>query len=78
MGHQIELQIDARSNHGAVISYSAKNLPSGATYDPQTGVFSWIPGGSQLGTHDIVFIADDGSEQTSQQGTFIIKDYSGD
>lgn len=77
IGHLVDLDIAARSNHGAAISYSAENLPAGANYDSQTGAFTWTPTGSQAGIHVITFIADDGSEQTRQQGTFIIKDYSG-
>jgi hypothetical protein len=78
VGHLIDLNISARSNQGTTIRYSAENLPAGAVYDSWTGKFTWIPSSSQLGAHVITFIAYDGIENTCQQGTFIIKDYSGD
>ena len=76
VGHRIELDVSARSNHGATISYSAENLPAGADYDSTTGLFTWIPSPGQEGAHAITFIADDGCEQAHQKGTFIIKNYN--
>lgn len=78
MGHLIDLNISARSNLEATIQYWAENLPAGAVYDSWTGKFTWVPTSNQLGVHVINFIASDGIENTCQQGTFIIKDYSGD
>jgi len=31
------------------LTYSAANLPAGATLDPNTGFFSWTPGYDQFG-----------------------------
>jgi C1A family cysteine protease len=74
-GYSIDLEISARSNRGAAISYCAENLPPGATYDAENGNFSWTPDGSQLGSFAIRFLASDGQYTTSKEFTFIISDY---
>jgi uncharacterized protein (TIGR03437 family) len=38
---------------------SAGELPAGANFDAATGVFNWMPDGTQLGAHDITFTAVD-------------------
>jgi hypothetical protein len=53
------------------ITYSAQNLPSGATFQGQT--FSWTPTGGQVGTYKVTFIASDGSEQDSETITITVK-----
>ena len=46
---------------GDSLTYSATGLPSGATFDPATGAFSWTPGYSQAGTYTVTFTVSDGS-----------------
>jgi len=45
---------------GAKLSYSAGNLPSGASFDAATRAFSWTPGPRQAGTYIVTFTVDDG------------------
>jgi polygalacturonase len=45
---------------GAKLSYSAVNLPSGASFDAETRTFSWTPGPRQAGTYTVTFTVDDG------------------
>jgi len=42
-----------------VVSLYAENLPAGATFDSQTGQFSWRPDGSQAGLYIVRFYAVD-------------------
>jgi hypothetical protein len=44
---------------GNVVTLSASNLPSGSSFNPQTGVFSWTPTFTQSGTYSPVFTATD-------------------
>lgn len=47
-------------NTGDTLTYSASNLPSGATFDPGTATFSWTPGYADAGTYEnVTFTATD-------------------
>ena len=39
------------------VTYSVSGLPPGATFDPDTALFSWTPGNHQNGTYDVVLTA---------------------
>jgi hypothetical protein len=43
-----------------VLTYSAVPLPSGAIFDPVTGVFLWSPAANQAGNYQIIFGVTDG------------------
>lgn len=47
---------------GAAVKLSlyCENLPSGAAFDPESGMFSWTPEPGQTGSYEIIFVADDG------------------
>src|SRR3989475_3005088 len=61
-GTWINFTVNAASiNIGGTISLSATTLPSGASFDPPTGIFSWKPGSSQTGSYTTVFTAMDSS-----------------
>jgi uncharacterized protein (TIGR03437 family) len=44
---------------GQAYVYSSDNLPSGATLNPQTGVFAWTPGKTQAGSYTVNFTVTD-------------------
>lgn len=44
----------------AVLTYSAKNLPDGATFDPTTKLFTWTPSTKQVGNYQVTFVLNDG------------------
>jgi C1A family cysteine protease len=77
-GHSIVMDISARSNRGASINYSVSNLPSGAQYNSDSGMFSWIPTKNQAGTYEVAFIANDGTYSTFVEFTFTVTDYYND
>nr|WP_322712654.1 putative Ig domain-containing protein [Nostoc sp. ChiSLP03a]MDZ8213882.1 putative Ig domain-containing protein [Nostoc sp. ChiSLP03a] len=49
------------------LSFSLLNAPQGMTVDPSTGIVSWTPIVSQLGTYDVTLAVTDGKGGTIQQ-----------
>jgi hypothetical protein len=70
----LSFSISATDADGDPITYSAQNLPSGATFVGQT--FSWTPNYNQAGSYQVTFIASDGLLQDSE--TITINVYSAD
>ncbi len=62
-GQQLQFTINAIDPDGNNLIYTAVNLPAGATFNPQTRSFSWIPGFNQSGNYDDVefTVTDDGN-----------------
>jgi hypothetical protein len=48
------------------LTFSAENLPEGATLDPLTGRFQWTPGPGQTGDSPIAFLVSDGQASVSR------------
>jgi hypothetical protein len=57
--HSLQFYVEATDPDGDNIIYSAANLPSGASFDPQTRLFSWIPAFNQIGNYSVDFSATD-------------------
>jgi hypothetical protein len=62
-GQLLEFTINATDQDNDTLTFSAANLPNGATFDPQTAKLSWTPSFNQAGNYpDIEFtVTDDGS-----------------
>jgi hypothetical protein len=62
-GQTLSFTISANDPDGDALTYSASNLPSGATFDPNTQTFSWTPSYSQAGNYTNVefTVTDNGS-----------------
>ncbi|MFZ3382811.1 MAG: cohesin domain-containing protein [Candidatus Methanoperedens sp.] len=61
-GHALNFTISATGNDPGTFTYSASNLPTGATFDPVTKIFSWIPDFSRSGIYpDVHFEVSDGT-----------------
>jgi hypothetical protein len=71
VNESLNFTVSATDPDADPITYSAQNLPSGATFQGQT--FSWTPTGGQVGTYQVTFIASDGSEQDSETITITVK-----
>ncbi|MFW9824693.1 MAG: MopE-related protein [Candidatus Thorarchaeota archaeon] len=73
-GILLEFTVDGWDPDGDVLSYSASNLPPGATFNPVTQVFSWIADFDQSGEYqDVTFtVTDDGSPSLSDSETISI------
>jgi hypothetical protein len=52
---------------GDALTYSATGLPSGATLNITSGVFSWSPSYSQSGSYSVVFTVSDGNSATDSE-----------
>lgn len=70
-GQTLTFTLKAVDPENGLITYSALNLPPGATFDANTHVFSWTPGYSDAGTYsNIIFTAtDNGSPALSDSKT---------
>jgi hypothetical protein len=66
----LSFSISATDADGDPITYSAQNLPSGATFVGQT--FSWTPNYNQAGSYQVTFIARDGKAQDSKTITITV------
>lgn len=55
----------ATDAEGDAVTFSASGLPVGATYDTNTGLFSWTPGIADGGDHFVTFSVTDGHATTS-------------
>jgi PKD repeat protein len=62
--------ISATDADGDTLTYSATNLPSGATFVGQT--FYWTPSYTQAGTYSVTFRASDGNAQDSETITITV------
>lgn len=62
IGKTLRFTISATDANGDALTYSASNLPPGATFDRSTRTFSWKPGTNQIGTYpNVRFEVSDGS-----------------
>ncbi len=62
--------ISATDADGETITYSASDLPTGATFSGQA--FSWTPGYTQAGSYDVTFTAGDGTDTDSETVTITV------
>jgi len=51
--------VTASEPDGDAVSLEAAGLPEGASFDPDSGLFSWTPSASQIGRHVVAFTAAD-------------------
>ena len=58
-GSSYAYDVTATDADGDALTYSASNLPNGATFNPGTRTFSWIPTDSQSGPYDVTFTVTD-------------------
>ncbi len=62
----VNIRVEASDPDGNKLTYSATNLPTGATFDPAAGVFYWIPSYDQGGNYTVSFqVVDDGTPPES-------------
>ncbi len=54
------------------LTYSAAGVPLGATFDPATQTFSWIPSLAQEGTYSVTFSVDDAAATDSETITITV------
>jgi N-acetylneuraminic acid mutarotase len=72
MGGTFHFRIPATDpDSNQILTYSASNLPSGATLDPNTGLLSWTPTIAEVGTHSAITftVTDNGTPPLSSSAT---------
>ncbi len=74
-GHALSFTISATDADGDALTYSASNLPSGATFNATTRTFSWTPDLSQAGAYaGVHFQASDGQMTDFEDITITVTD----
>ena len=72
-GALLQFTVTASDPDGDPLTYSASNLPSGATFDTGTHIFSWTPAVGQAGIYSgVTFSVSDGKSTTSQSITITV------
>ncbi|MGH7320241.1 MAG: putative Ig domain-containing protein [Candidatus Rokuibacteriota bacterium] len=66
-GQLLQFTVSATDCDGDVLTFSASNLPLGATFDPDTKVFSWTPDSSQAGLYYVTVQVSDDVETDSEE-----------
>ncbi|HOP06244.1 MAG TPA: Ig-like domain-containing protein [candidate division Zixibacteria bacterium] len=73
----LNFNISATDADGTTPSFTADNLPTGATFTDNgdgTGTFDWTPGYTDAGSYDVTFTASDGSLTDDEVVTITVND----
>ncbi|HEU4723731.1 MAG TPA: PKD domain-containing protein [Candidatus Eisenbacteria bacterium] len=70
----VNLSIDANASdaEGDVLTFGIVGLPVGATFDTNSGLFSWTPGAADAGSYPVTFSVSDGLLSDSEAITITI------
>ncbi len=69
---QLTFILSATDPDGGTLTYSAVNLPAGATFTPATKTFSWKPSYTQAGSYSVTFKVSDGFLTNSKTITITV------
>jgi hypothetical protein len=73
-GGWLDFPVDAIDPEGDPLTYSARNLPRGAHFDPATRYFQWSPGDFLAGEFPVTFIVTDGRNTVSMTITITVEE----
>lgn len=73
-GANLEFSISAFDYEGDDLTFSASDLPDGASFEPNTKTFSWTPYYSQFGLHNVTFTVRDAKNEDSETITITVND----
>lgn len=77
-GELLTLTLSAFDSDGDPLTYTATNVPAGASFSPTTRTFTWIPSVLDLGPHSVTFgVADNRVPPRSDSETVTITVVSG-
>lgn len=73
-GQELKFTLSGVGQKGSILTYSASNLPEGASISSQTGIFSWTPSVGQAGVYSkVIFKVTDGTNISKQEITITVK-----
>jgi len=64
-GDNVQFTVSATSPQGLPVSINANSIPIGASFDPTSHAFSWIPLSNQMGSYSMTFTGRDISGATA-------------
>jgi len=64
-GTALGFVVSAIDPSGLAIQTAASRLPSGATFDPESGMFEWTPNATQIGKYNVTFAANSAAQSSS-------------
>lgn len=70
----LQFNVSATDADGNNLTYSASNLPLGASFNQNTKQFSWTPNFIQSGSYDVTFTVSDGIDTDSETITITVND----
>ena len=73
-GSLLEFTVSAYDPDNDTLSFTASNLPRGASFDPETRKFSWTPDYEQAGSYKVHFEVTDGYYNDSEDITITVID----
>ena len=65
-GQRLQFRLSASDPDGDTLTFSSPNLPTGASLDEDSGLFTWTPAHEQIGEYHVRFIVSDGSSSVEQ------------
>ena len=72
-GDSLSFTVTASDPDGDGLTFSASNVPTGASFNPSTRVFNWTPAFGDAGNYNVTFtVTDDGSPAESDSETVTI------
>lgn len=71
-GQLLQFTISGSDPDNDVLTFSASNLPSGASFNPASRIFSWIPNFQQAGVYQVAFSVSDGHLSDSEVITITV------
>jgi hypothetical protein len=79
-GTRLTFQVPATDASGNPVTYSASNVPQGASFDPLTRTFTWTPNSAQGGPNPylVYFAASNGQSPTTTAVAITVVDTVGD
>jgi O-glycosyl hydrolase/chitodextrinase len=75
-GNFLQLRVNATSANNMSLTYTASNLPTGASFDAVNQSLNWTPAIDQAGRYSISFNATDGVTVTKKYVTVVVRDVS--
>ena len=70
-GSSLMFGVTATGSDNTTPILSARDIPSGATFAPSSGVFEWTPQTTQVGNHRVVFYATDSRDSSVKDSEIV-------